>query len=394
MKISAIAISGGGQTNLGSLKAFEANEHNKKTNLNYDYGNKKIPLASYQAMSGINFMGEGSKEDFRKVPDIDYFAYHNMSEHMKKLLRKKCVDFNQKVKSSELENVNKKYLPLMDDKTMGQFIDVCKVYCNLKNEPILCLGRSPKWFLNTALWMKDGIEDYKFVAFSKFWYRHSSDGMKRMDSMAPTKDEIKAYKKYLKSIQADPKHIVDVHKKTGKKVVITDYIDTGKGACSFLDVMSTIAEQDGVLEDFAKSIRIVAIGSMEYIESRYYDDELISEPTVPLPEKLMPYKKEIKQEFHNMPLRVFEQMLINENTNECRASYYPHETWTVYQPNRFRTGMLTEKKLEELRKKCPRNMNNFTPAMRDYRNLLNFRILDYLSEQGLLRENLNSKQWD
>lgn len=394
MRISGIAISGGGQTNLGSLKVIDANEHNKKLNLNCDYGNKKIPLASYQAMSGISFTGEGCKEDFRKVPDIDYFAYHNMSEHMKKLLRKKCVDFNQKVKSSELENVHKKYLPLTDDKTMGQFIDVCKVYCNLKNEPILCLGRSPKWFLNTALWMKDGIEDYKFVAFSKFWYRHSSDGMKRMDSMAPTKEEIKAYKKYLKSIQADPKHIVDVHNKTGKKVVITDYIDTGKGACSFLDVMSTIAEQDGVLEDFAKSIRIVAIGSMEYIESRYYDDELISEPSVPLPEKLMPYKKEIKQEFHNMPLRVFEQMLINENTNECRASYYPHETWTVYQPNRFRTGMLTEKKLEELRKKCPRNMNNFTPAMRDYRNLLNFRILDYLSEQGLLRENLNSKQWD
>lgn len=394
MKISAIAISGGGQTNLGLTKAFEAYKQNEKSDNSYEYGNKKIPLASYQAMSGISFTGEGCKEDFRKVPDIDYFKYHNMSEHMKKLLRKKCVDFNQKVKSSELENVNKRYLPLMDDKTMGQFIDVCKVYCNLKNEPILCLGRSPKWFLNTALWMKDGIEDYKFVAFSKFWYRHSSDGMKRMDSMAPTKEEIKAYKKYLKSIQADPKHIVDVHKKTGKKVVITDYIDTGKGACSFLDVMSTIAEQEGVLEDFAKSIRIVAIGSMEYIESRYYDDELISEPSVPLPEKLMPYKKEIKQEFHNMPLRVFEQMLINENTNECRASYYPHETWTVYQPNRFKTGMLTEKKLDELRKKCPRSLNNFTPAMRDYRNLLNFRILDYLNEQGQLRENLNSKQWD
>ena len=238
-------------------------------------------------MAGVNFKGDETRDNFRKVPDIDYFIYNNFSENMKKFLRKKCEDFNKKVKTSELENVKKKYLPLMDDKTMKQFIDVCNVYCGLKNEPILCLGRSPKWFLNTALWMKDGIDDYKFVAFSKFWYRHSSDGIKRMDSMAPTKDEI-------------------------------------------------------------------------------------------------------KQEFHNMPLRVFEQMLINENTNECRATYYPHETWTIYQPNRFKTGLLTEKKLEELRKKCPRSMNNFSPAMRDYRNLLNFRILDYLNENGLLRENLNS----
>lgn len=51
-------------------------------------------------------------------------------------------------------------------------------------------------------------------------------------------------------------------------------------------------------------------------------------------------------------------------------------------------------KLGELRKKCPRSASNFTPAMRDYRNLLNFRILDYLNENGLLREELNSKQWD
>ena len=56
--------------------------------------------------------------------------------------------------------------------------------------------------------------------------------------------------------------------------------------------------------------------------------------------------------------------------------------------------MISNKKIEELRDKCPKHMINFTPAMRDYRNLLNFRILDYLNQNNLLRENLNSKQWD
>ena len=364
--------------------------------INQEYkqvNNKKFSLSLLQQLSGVNFTGKNHES--RTVAGVEYFAYKNMSEPMKRLMRKKCNEFNKKVDASELKNANKKYLPLMDDRSMKQFVDVCKVYCNLRNEPILCLGRSPKWFLNTALWMKGGIDDYKFVAFSKYWYRHDPDeGMVRINSMAPTKEEIKSYKRYLKSIQADPKHIVDVHKKTGKKVIITDYIDTGKGACSFLDLMSQIAEQEGVLEEFAKSIRIVGIGSMEYIESRHYDDEEVSEPSVPLPERLWPYKKEIKQEFHNMPLAVFEQMLINENTNECRATYYPHDAWTVYQPNRYKTGIITDKKLGELRKKCPRSASNFTPAMRDYRNLLNFRILDYLNENGLLREELNSKQWD
>ena len=248
-----------------------------------------------------------------------------MSPYKKQILRKKCENFRYDVRDTELNNSNKKYLPLMNDIAMKQFIDVCSIYKDLRNEPILCLGRSPKWFLNTALWMKDGIDDYKFVAFSKYWYRDTEDGLVKIKSMVPTDKEKKAYKNYLKSIQADPQHIVDVHNKTGKKIVITDYISTGKGACSFLDIMSEIAEKEGILDEFANSIRIVGIGSMEYLENRYHDDEYISEPKVPMPERLKPYEKTIKQEYHDMPLLVFEQMLINENTNECRSTYYPHE---------------------------------------------------------------------
>ena len=87
-------------------------------------------------------------------------------------------------------------------------------------------------------------------------------------------------------------------------------------------------------------------------------------------------------------------MLVNENTNECRSTYYPHEAWTAYKPHRVKTGMISEKKIDEFRARNPRYLNNFTPTMCDYRNLLNFRILDYMDQKGILRESLNSKQWD
>ena len=371
------------ETNKNTIKQ---NQYPTQSNLlNYKYYQNKLNFLSF----------EGDNRNTRRVPDIDYFEYKSLSSNMKQILRKKCIEFNKDVNINELKNEKKAYLPLMDDRIMEEFLKVCDLYRGLKDEPILCLGRSPKWFLNTALWMKDGIDDYKFVAFSKNWYRYDrNEGLIRMDRYAPTPEEKRAYKRYLKGIQADPQHIVNVHKKTGKKIVITDYIDTGKGASSFLDIMSEIAEEDGILEDFAKSIRIFGIGCLDYIEKRYYDDEEISIPSVQLPEKLMPYKKEIKQEFHNMPLDLFEQMLINENTNECRSSFYPHEAWTVYKPNRYKTGMITSKKIEELKGKSPKSVGNFTPAMRDYRNLLNFRILDYLAKHNRLRENLNSRQWD
>ena len=183
-------------------------------------------------------------------------------------------------------------------------------------------------------------------------------------------------------------------KKTGKKVVITDYIGFGKGFCSFLDLMSEYAEEDGILEEFANSIRIVTIGCEEYRSEFFHPEDDIPYPRVQMPERLREYSNVIEQEYHDMPLNVFEQMLINENTNECRSTYYPHEAWTAYKPYNVKTGMIGKKKLEELREKNPRYLNNFTPAMCDFRNLLNFRILDYMEQNGILRESLNSKQWD
>lgn len=354
----------------------------------------RVP-AGFQYGANVHF-GEFFDPN-RTIPHIDYEEYMAMLTVTKRKFRKKYNNFfkDSSIDKTQMTDKNYMYMPLRTEDLMDKFIDTSKIYTKYKDQPIICLGRSPKWFLNTALWMKDGIDDYKFVAFSKFWHRPDSvEGMRRMESMAPTPKEEMAYRKYLQRIKADPQTIVDNMEKTGKKTVITDYICSSKGACSFLEILGKYADDLGILEKFSKSIQIVGIGSMEYMEQLNPYAEYISEPRVIMPEILRPYSQNVKQEFYNMDYIVFKEMLLNQNTNECRSTYYPHEAWTIYKPDRFKTGLIKNmKKVKEMVKtlKGEKSFASFTPAMFDYRNLLNFRILDALNERGILKAIHRSK---
>lgn len=255
-------------------------------------------------------------------------------------------------------------------------------------------------FFNASLFMKDGIPDYKFVAFSGRWYwvydggLGGNSGLVRMDNVAPKKTEERAYRKYLKSIQADPVSIIKETQKAGVKTIITDYVDTGKGVTSFLDLMSRYAQEQGVLDEFAHSIDLLTIGSQEYRRIRRALEDLPGEPHVYMPKILEPYDKAttawgtgqiIEQHYFDMDFDVFKQMLLNQNTNECRSTYYPHCAWTVYQPDKFKTGLIHDmKKVKELMAKL-NGKPDFEPVMMAYRNLLNFRILDGLNARNLLK---------
>ena len=143
------------------------------------------------------------------------------------------------------------------------------------------------------------------------------------------------------------------------------------------------------MEDFSKSIQIVGIGSLSYLEDLNPFAESISVPRVPMPPLLEPYSSNIKQEFHNIDYYLFEEILLNRNTNECRSSYYPHSAWPVYSPDEYKTGMVTDmalvKRIKEKFKE-EKYITTFTAPMQDYRNLLNFRILSYLDSKNMLRE--------
>lgn len=345
--------------------------------------------AGFRYGANIHFQGEYDSVK-QSVPHIDYEEYMAMNKYTKERLRKRYQMFLTTVNRTEMFDQKECHMPLSKPETMNKFIEASKIYAQYKDNPIICLGRSPKWFLNTALWLKDGINDYNFIAFSKYWYRPDSiEGMHKIKPMAPTEKEETEYWKYLKRKKADPETIVKHFEKTGQKTIITDYICSGKGACSFLDVLSHYAESQGLLERFSKSIKIVGIGCMEYMEELNPYEEYISQPRVIMPERLIPYDRNIEQEFHNLDYDLFSDMLLDQNVNECRSTYYPHETWTIYKPDRFKTGLINDmKKVQEMVKQLKGNtssMSSFTPAMSDFRNLLNFHILDALNTKGLLK---------
>ena len=366
---------------------------------------KQIPL-NYNFGAKINFTaktGDRHSHKQRGVPDIDYDYYMSLSGTRKRALRHIYYDLFEKRKyTSQLFDPTHVVLPLKNERTMDAFIDTAKIYTQYKDRPIICLGRSPKWFLDAARWMKDGIKDYNFIAFSGYWfYPHPVDGVRLIASNQPTAEETKAYRRYLTSKQADPKSLVTNFQKTGKKTVITDYIDTGKGFSSFLDVMARFAKDQKVIDDFADSFEIVTIGSLDYRESRLNlsDDVPIEIPEVKMPPSLAPHAKmktpslfhtyRIPQKFHDINYSMFMEMLINENTNECRSSYYPHSVWTVYRPDRLRTGFIRDmskiQKLVEISAATKESVKDFSLPMADFRNLLNFRILDALNARGLLK---------
>jgi hypothetical protein len=306
-----------------------------------------------------------------------------------------------------LYNPNSPKIPLGTKKDVDELFRVAEMYSQFKDQQIVCLGRSPKWFLKTAQWMDGGIKKYKFSAFSGFWYRQDifePGNVVRSRVMEPTEEEVAAYRKYLKRLNLDPATYVRNYKQTGKRTVITDFIETGKGVTSYLEILARYAldqinsgKFNFTMEDFAKSFELFLIGNMENQEKFYLDDSsCMSEPRVVFPEELWPYEKYIKQDFREIKeYSLFEDILMNENTTECRSTYYPHQMWTVYDPDRFKVGMpsKTMKKkeiLDYIRKEAVKLKKkdvvaSFTPTMRDFRNLLTFKILDELAKAKRLK---------
>ncbi len=352
---------------------------------------KKLPL-NFKYNAPISFSGFSDVN--ATVPDIEFEEYNAMTDTTKKRIKKRYEKFfsDKSINKNELYDTQHfQYMPLNTEQKFDDFVKFSSLYNDFKDRRIISIGRSPKWFLNTSVWMKDGIDGYDFAAFSGNWFRRDPKwGIIPVKTAMPTEKEYKAYTRYLKQKGLDPLSIVKDAEKTGKRIIYTDYVQTGRGVSSFLDIMSRFAEEQGVLEKFSKSIEIIGIGSLEYNEMLNPYEEYVETPEVLYPERLKPYEKNIKQKFYSMPADIQVDMLINQNTNECRSTYYPHTAWTLYNPDTFKTGMVRDmKKIEAVAKELkdvttPKAVSSFSPAMRDYRNLLNFRILDGLAKRGLL----------
>lgn len=346
-----------------------------------------VPLSAVCVNKNVSFKA-------RITDDIEHKEYMKLTEEEKDVYRRKHADFFKLINISELyirrgrDKFSK--LPLTFKTDMDDFIKVSSGYNKYRDNKIICVGRSPKWFLNTSLWMEGGIKTYDFCAFSSNWYKRDGNGggknQELVEEKMPTLEEEKAYREYLArpEVNCSPKEIVRAAKETGKPVIITDYIHSGCGLASFLDILSKFAEEDGILEEFANSIKLVTLSSEEYLEYPLQCKNVYSKPTVILPDRLKPFN--IEQEYHDMPRDVMAQVLINKNTNECRSTYFPPDAWTVYDPIKYKTGLIPDDVLKTMPKKViKRSVTRFTDAMKDFRNMMNFHILDSLNKRNLLK---------
>lgn len=349
----------------------------------------KVPLTTLQAINSISFTGKKNI-----VKDIELESYLKMTEDERKEMRARCARFDKNIAPQELFNPNVRYLPLTNPKEMDAFIDFSSTFNQYKDRKIICLGRSPKWSLIASSWMKDGIgldDGYKFVAFSKHWFTQQKDyrtgdrWLERNEKLAPSKRQEQHYQLYMKKNGTDPKSIIKMAQESGKPVIITDYVESSKGFTSFLDLMSRYAKKQGVLEEFSKSIEFVTFGSNDYSDKFYTEREYRRQSRVVLPDSL----KEVLpvslwgrsypvETYHDMPLNVFEQTMTNQNTNECRSTYYPKESWNVHEGTPCDSYF--DKKGKYITVKP-----EFSPSMKNFRNLLNFLILDRLNARNLLK---------
>lgn len=367
------------------------NQYNFNQSKRVNHNNcNMISYDTFVKNSNINKTKEHISFQRRLVGDVEYEQYLKMSEEQKEFYRYNHKNFYKLINIDELF-FPKKYpsnaLPLSLDNDMKNFLGVASAYNKYRGNKIICVGRSPKWFLNTSMWMKNGIEDYSMAAFSSNWYHRDHQGvgpnLYRDNNKVPTDNQTASYRRYTKKIKCDPVSIVQKANRLGKPVIITDYIHSGSGLTSYLDLMSKFAEDAGVLDDFAKSIELFTMGSVEYLDDLGYCC-WYSLPKVLMPERLSGY--DIPQHYHDMSANVLERILIEKNTNECRSTYYPPAAWTVYNPMKYKTGLIPDERLKEMPRIRDGVVNNYTDAMKDYRNLMNFRILDYLYQNNLLKD--------
>ena len=160
---------------------------------------KNAPYAAY-----MNLKSQPSFQQ-RLIGDIEFEDYGVLVDKEKEYIRHLYSNFYSLTDVNELHfkrDKNSDHLPLSNDRDMDDFLRIAKGYNKYREHKIICVGRSPKWFLNTSIWMKDGIENYSFAAFSDNWYHRDRFGVGpkqyKDEKKMPTEIEYRMYKRFRK----------------------------------------------------------------------------------------------------------------------------------------------------------------------------------------------------
>lgn len=160
-----------------------------------------------------------------------------------------------------------------------------KLFGPFKENLIFSLGQSPAWFTAMAQIDQPNPDRFSFVAFSGDWYglfdhetgkellieyegrsiARKKDNyipiqsidknfrLKPIEKNKPTVEQITCYRSYLSRIGCTPQRLLEQK----EPAVIVDYVQRAGGLKSFLEILFTWAEEEGITREQLKSYLII-----------------------------------------------------------------------------------------------------------------------------------------
>ncbi len=205
---------------------------------------------------------------------------------------------------------------------------------------IVSVGQSPAYIIKAAQLLneltKNSKTEYRYLAFSGKFLDEVGIHDQRKEFVAstkniPTEKEIASYTEYLKSLQLDPKTIIERHSIKSQKTIFADFISSARGFASFVYILNAIARKEGVEE---KSLQ----NSVGY-HVFHMKEQALTSKSIHIKDARYSYVCDLS----NNNVHAIEKKLIfnlareqmNILFNDRLVQHFPKSSWTENSPDQF-----------------------------------------------------------
>ena len=234
--------------------------------------------------------------------------------------------------------------PFVSQKCSKEFLsDISCIPSLYKNDRKIALGRSPLWVVESLKYLDKAEESYKKVCFSAGWKNPNALHVVKK----PSESQVKAYRHYLKELEMDPQSIVK-NAREGHKTVLMDYMESGNGMRSFLELIDDWAKEEHLDQEVREAL----------ILHIFQHKELFKKDVSALQSKEF-NGHNYATRIHRIEGKMLEYMVDSDHLGVS----YPPKRWLELTP--------TETDFED-------------PLRVQSNNLIRFRIMDQLEQLGLI----------
>ena len=277
------------------------------------------------------------------VDPVSVEQYRRLSKTEREILLAKFFEAFKPIQRADdgILNTYSRY-PLADSLKMAELLKAAqKIVTTVPREyRKVSLGRTPLWFLDTARILEGNGAEYIYAAFSGRWYEKKNDFF-RPGPVGPNKQQVASYREYLQQIGLTPKIII-TQANEGKKTVLFEYTQTGESIASFLSILLEWAIETNSDDELRESLEICILQDPILPKIKYLNGFTITHLTV---------DHELVRDLAN-----------SDAFDDSLGEHYPYWEWDK------------------------RSIVDVYPMLNGSERaaLVRFRIIDFLSQRGLL----------